>query len=47
MLSNFHPAHRFDLSNCRKPTGEGADAREPSIRVVLNWHKKFRDREQE
>ena len=26
MLSNLHPVHQFDPSNCRKPTGEGADA---------------------
>ena len=47
MLSNFHPAHQFDLSNCRKPTGEGADAPEPSIHVVQNWYEEFKDREQD
>ena len=33
---------RFILA---EPVGEGADAPELSIRVVLNWYEKFRDRE--
>ena len=35
---------RFILA---EPVGEGADAREPSIRVVQNWFEEFRDREQD
>ncbi len=35
---------RFILA---ESVGEGADAREPSIRVVLNWFEEFRDREQD
>ena len=30
-----------------EPAGEGADASEPSIRVVLNWFAEFRDHEQD
>ena len=29
------------------PVGEGAEAPEPSIRVVQNWYEEFRDREQD
>ena len=35
---------RFILA---EPVGEGADAPEPSIRVVMNWYEEFRDREQD
>ena len=35
---------RFVLA---EPAGEGADAPEPSIRVVLNWYEEFRNREQD
>ena len=35
---------RFILA---EPVGEGADAPEPSIRVVENWFAEFRDREQD
>ncbi len=34
---------RFILA---EPVGEGADAPELSIRVVMNWYEEFRDREQ-
>ena len=30
-----------------EPVGEGVDAPEPSIRVVMNWFEEFRDREQD
>ncbi len=35
---------RFILA---EPVAEGADAPEPSIRIVQNWHEEFRDREQD
>ena len=35
---------RFILA---EPVGEGADAPEPSIRVVMNWYEEFRGREQD
>ena len=35
---------RFILA---EPAGEGADAPEPSIRVVQNWFAEFRDRQQD
>ena len=35
---------RFILA---EPVGEGAEAPEPSIRVVMNWFEEFRDREQD
>ena len=35
---------RFILA---EPVGAGADAPEPSIRVVENWYEEFRDREQD
>ncbi len=36
---------RFILA---EPVGDGgAEAPEPSIRVVENWHEEFRDREQD
>ena len=35
---------RFILA---ETVGEGADAPEPSIRVVQNWFAEFRDREQD
>ena len=35
---------RFILA---EPVGEGADAPEPSVHVVMNWYEEFRNREQD